>query len=474
MSRPDAPTLLAAATSLCLTACGSDSSPAGPATVVETIGDTTVVRTLSGSVWGGDARLVPEVSIGELDGPDEYLFGAVASLAVDDDRNVYVLDGQAHHVRAFDADGAHLATLGGKGEGPGEFAFPEAIAVLPDGRLLVRDPGNMRVQVFDLDAGETDEWAYNSGNLYNLGSPLYTDARGRTFLTIMDPSRDLMSWARVVIVLGPGGEHQDTLPEPTADYERVVVTAEGASAIVTSPVPYTPRFHWAVHFSGHFLTGVSSDYRVHLARDDGVLRIERAYEPVRVSEAERTHRRESAEREIRDEVPGWTWDGPRIPDRKPVFTELLAGRDGRIWVRLATEGRRIRNEDHDPEDPSAQPVTWRESTRYDVFEADGTYLGAVLAPDEFSTQPAPVFDGDHVWAVATDELGVERVVRYRIVVGGGVGGGFPEQGTFVWSAGTSRGSMSRSPPDMGSSTRARPRPPSFSIPSLFFLPTRSR
>lgn len=431
MSRPHAPTLLAAATALGLCACGSDYSPSGPATVVETIGDTTVVRTLSGSVWGADARLVPEVSIGELDGLDKYLFGAVASLAVDDDRNVYVLDRQAHHVRVFDADGAHLATLGGKGEGPGEFAFPEAIAVLPDGRLLVRDPGNMRVQVFHLDAGETEEWAYNSGNLYHPGAPLHTDARGRTFLTIMDPSRDLMSWVRLVIVLGPGGERLDTLPEPTADFDRVVMTAQGASAIVTSPVPFTPRFFWSVHSSGHFLTGVSSDYRVHLARDDGVLRIERAYEPVRVSEAERTHRRESTEREIGVEVPGWTWDGPRIPDRKPVFTELLAGRDGRIWVMLSTEGRRIQNADHDPEDPLSDPVTWSESTRYDVFEPEGTYLGAVLAPDEFSTHPAPVFDGDHVWAVTTDELGVERVVRYRIVVGGGVGGGVPAQGTFV-------------------------------------------
>ena len=51
-------------------ACGTDSSPpgAGPDTVVETIGDTTVVRTLSGSVWGAEATLVPEITIGRLDG----------------------------------------------------------------------------------------------------------------------------------------------------------------------------------------------------------------------------------------------------------------------------------------------------------------------------------------------------------------------------------------------------------------------
>ena len=55
-----------------------------------------------GKRLGAEARLVPEVSIGELDGPDEYLFGRIGSLAVDNDRNVYVFDAQAHHVRVFE------------------------------------------------------------------------------------------------------------------------------------------------------------------------------------------------------------------------------------------------------------------------------------------------------------------------------------------------------------------------------------
>ncbi len=399
----------------------SDAVPAGPSVAVETIGDTTIVRTLSGSVWGTEARLVPEVSIGDLEGPDEYLFGRIGSLAVDEARNVYVFDTQSQQVRVFDAAGAYVETLGRDGQGPGEFARAETIAVLPDGRVLVRDPGNMRVQVFDRAAGRTEEWEYNSGNSYRQGAPLYTDVLGRTFLVTSDGSRD-----DIIIILGVDGAHLDTLPGPTMDYERFVVSAEhtterGTSS-VASVVPFTPRFFWAVHSSGQFLTGLSSDYRIDLARDDGVLRIERAYDPVPVSDAERAYRRESTVRMIRFTAPDWTWDGPAIPEHKPVFTELLSGRGGRIWVRLLTEGQRVENEDHDPENPFSEAVTWRESTRYDVFEADGTYLGAVVPPDDFSTSPDPVFAGDHVWAVARDELGVERVIRYRIEVGVGGGG----------------------------------------------------
>lgn len=143
-----------------LAACGTDSGPSGvgPRTVVERIGDTTVVRTLAGSVWGAEAALVPEVSIGALDGPEEYLFGSIWSIAVDGDRNVYVFDEQAHDIRVYDATGAYVETLGGRGEGPGEFSRAEAMALLPDRRLVVRDPGNQRVQVFGPGPGELDEW----------------------------------------------------------------------------------------------------------------------------------------------------------------------------------------------------------------------------------------------------------------------------------------------------------------------------
>ena len=64
-------------------------------------------------------------------------------------------------------------------------------------------------------------------------------------------------------------------------------------------------------------------------------------------------------------------------------------------------------------------MTWEEEVRYDIFEPDGSYLGDVAAPDGFSTFPAPVFRGEQVWAVTEDEQGVERVVRYRIRIGGG-------------------------------------------------------
>ena len=408
--------LLAAAA--LLTACGTDADPSGstPETVVETIGDTTVVRTVSGSVWGAEATLVPEVTIGQLDGPEEYLFGSIRSIAVADDGTIYILDIQAQHVRVFDSLGVYLETLGRRGEGPGEFAEAEAIALLPDGRLAVRDPENQRVTVFGPGPGEMAEWRY-TGSIQTL-SPLYTDTRGRTWLLAGDLDR-VDALVMEIILLGPDGTHLDTIPTPSSDYEVPVVRAEASGLRMTYGVPFAPRFHWTVHPSGHFLTGLSSDYRIELVRDDGVLRIERSLDAVPASEAERAYQRDVTVGRIRWSLPDWEWDGPAIPEHKPFFRGLLAGRDGRIWVQLSTEGRSVDNAFHDPDRPGSFPVTWEEETRYDVFEPDGTYLGVVLAPDGFSSFPAPVFRGDQVWAVTEDEQGLERVVRYRIRVGDG-------------------------------------------------------
>ena len=405
-----------------LAACGTDtgSSAAGPEVVVDTIGDTTVVRTMSGSVWAPRRPWSPKSPSASWTGPEEYLFGSIWSIAVDDDRGVYVFDGQAQHIRVFDSAGGYVQTLGRRGEGPGEFGSAEAIAFLPDGRLVVRDPRNMRVQVFDPGTRDSDQWRYDPGNM-GSDEPLHTDARGRTFVLAQDRSRP--GFVKQFIVMGPDGMPFDTLPQPSSDQRQPRLTGEytsgGARISHSASVPFTPEFLWTVHPNGHFLTGVSAEYRVDLPSDDGVLRVERASDPVAVSDAEREYEREGLTRSMRARIPDWSWNGPPIPDHKPFFKTLVAGRDGRIWVMLSTEGQPVEHENYDPDNPSFEAVTWREPIRYDVFEPDGTYLGVVAAPDDFVTRPEPIFNGDHVWAVTEDELGVERVVRYRIVMGGG-------------------------------------------------------
>src|SRR5687768_13160226 len=81
---PMRPSHLAAALAAALALAACDRAGAGDATaswqtVVDTIGDTVVVRTVGASDSAATLRLVPELRIGELEGADEYTFGSVGA-----------------------------------------------------------------------------------------------------------------------------------------------------------------------------------------------------------------------------------------------------------------------------------------------------------------------------------------------------------------------------------------------------------
>jgi DNA-binding beta-propeller fold protein YncE len=86
-------------------------------------------------------------------------FNRPTNLAVAPSGDLYVTDGYGNaRVHQFAADGRLVRSWGRPGGGPGEFRIPHGIAVLPDGRILVADRENDRIQVFDPDGRYLSEW----------------------------------------------------------------------------------------------------------------------------------------------------------------------------------------------------------------------------------------------------------------------------------------------------------------------------
>ena len=53
-----------------------------------------------------------------------------------------------HRVQVFELSGKFVTKFGKHGRGPGEFNNPTSIAVLSDGRIVVADWLNSRIQIF--------------------------------------------------------------------------------------------------------------------------------------------------------------------------------------------------------------------------------------------------------------------------------------------------------------------------------------
>ena len=71
------------------------------------------------------------------------------AVGVDDrDGRMYVVDYMRHTISAYDKDGKYLFEFGGLGWGAGWFQYPKDITVDSDGRILVADTFNNRIQVF--------------------------------------------------------------------------------------------------------------------------------------------------------------------------------------------------------------------------------------------------------------------------------------------------------------------------------------
>ena len=66
----------------------------------------------------------PTLTIGrdDIDGP--FLFGTILGVALDNNRNIYVLDGSDHSIRIFSPTGDFIGSAGRPGRGPGDLRDP--------------------------------------------------------------------------------------------------------------------------------------------------------------------------------------------------------------------------------------------------------------------------------------------------------------------------------------------------------------
>jgi hypothetical protein len=383
----------------------------------DTIGDTVVVRTISGSVWGEPREMVEDLSIGVLDGPEELMFGSIQELAVDEEGGIYAFDSHVPVLRYFDAAGDYVRTLGREGGGPGEYGdFTGGMAIRRDGRIVLADFRNARLNLYEPDGRLAAHWPLQGG--FFPREDLVVDTANHTYVPILDetmPSNEPMKVG--YLHLDPDGNAVDTMDIPSLPNEPPLASMESAFAqqmVMTVRGFMDPAKQHALSPLGYMVVGVNDDYSFEVRwRDGRTVRIERVYQPVAYTPEERAEWESLFDWFRENDYPV---ELGSVPSRKLPYAGFRVGQRGRIWVRRHVEARRDGLVQQPPEGSNQPPnVSSVEPEVYDVFEPDGTYLGEVHVP--WRTSPL-VIRGDTAWGVRRGEFDEQYIVRLVIAPAG--------------------------------------------------------
>jgi len=417
---------------LTLAACGG-SKPSGAGTqpwqgTAVTEGDVTTVRTESGSVWQGTAKLVEELSIGEEIGEEPYMLGRISAVSATDDR-IYALDAQVPIVRAYDQEGVHLFDIGRGGQGPGEFEQPTFMALDRLGNVFVLGQGE--IEIFSPDGEHLDTWGLEGISAFSWFNTANIGLDGTAYVpVILDrEGMSLGAW-KVGYAEFREGLEAATRPLPEFDYEAPVVEMVSRTEEyirVSSIFPaFVPRRAWAISSRGSIIAGSGDDYRFEVHHADGsVLVIENTWDPVPVENAEGAWHRDLLRADVADAQETSGWDPESMPpSHKPAFEQLVPDENGRIWVIRPGPGIRLPdcNENAIEADEFRDEPCWFDSVLLDVFDEQGRYLGAVEMPEEFYgmthrfIRSRPFIRDDIMIVTVEDESGTIQVKRFRIVL----------------------------------------------------------
>jgi len=400
---------------LALVGCEGASGWSG--TVTDSAG-IAIVQNPAEGVWGrrGQPELERTLDIGTATGDSNTEFGQIAAVDVDDQGRLYLLDAQAQHVKVFGPDGGFLRQVGGPGSGPGELGQGvTALMVGPGDTLLVPDLMQQRIVRFapngeaagavalPMQSGLALRWEklpdgrlLQQSRAMNMGGAVPTGPSG-------DP----------LIVRDPSGAIIDTLMTLPAGQSFQMQGGEMQMRIFAAePV-------WTVMSDGGVAYAMNSDYSINVYSPAGELQriVRLPVERRPVTEADRKAMLDLIEKAMRQQMADagappemlermmqQVLGSIQFAEQYPAFANIMGGPDGSLWVqhgRTADEFELSTN--FDPQEIGAP--------RWDVFDADGRYLGLIEFPERFTPLR---FKGNAIYGIERDELDVQHVVRLEL------------------------------------------------------------
>ena len=391
-----------------LPACGDsgDGSTAGTAGTLD--GPDVIVNAVTEELF----------TVGSVTGDDWDIFGNVGSVHFDAESDLHILDNQSDRIFVVGPDGSLLRTVGGSGEGPGEFNGVTRIFVARDGsytvfgngdrRIDLLGPGGSFVRRINLDPATTGmiltEAVFPDGSLL-ISQVVRFDWNDMAAGFVLPEVESRPLW----ILPFPLDGELDTLYHAWELPETEVVSGESSPGeiVLYAGRAFEPPLGLGVLTDGRVALIDSTGYRVKLLGRGGEVTgtIERPITPLAVDEAIREAERER----YRERYPQASSDRPvaqrgvrregaeslTFADEVPVLTGISVDWEDRIWLERA--GFTGAGDDG--------PI--------DVVTPAGDYIGT-LPPDGLRT-PDAFGPGGLMAYIERDDLGVSTVRVVRLI-----------------------------------------------------------
>lgn len=328
----------------------------------------------------------PVLSLGGPNATGPTQFANIQGVRVDRHGNVWVADGQSDEIRIFHADGSFSKTVGGRGQGPGEFMSVRLLGTFRGDSVAVWDDAQGRLTVLD-----------SVGNVARVvtahGSE---DAAPNAFRVFADGT----VLARIRRVLQAGALEPETILPDTAVYARVDyadtrIRPEGGAPAPKwlwtghsqIPIPFTVNPGFDVS-GDEVQTTSGTAFRIRVFRDGHLVEsygLDRGPAPVTAADRKAyadmfAHGDELSPRAreylavLRD---------PHVPTYLPAYRRLVVAADGDVWVERYEYGS------------------------FDVYGADRAFLGRVEVPVQLTEVV-----GSRLVGVWRDAMNVEYVRIY--------------------------------------------------------------
>lgn len=338
-----------------------------------------------------DLPLVEDLRVSET---EDVYFGTITNVDATSEGRMVVADRRANNIKVLRPDGTLLDTLGGPGEGPGEFQQLATVQVARGDSIFAYDVGRSQLTVFGpaspYDVSRIITLPGDEGFVVRLFAferqfvGAYGGGIGRPDEGVQESPP--FTWQS----FDEEGNPADTVLQTPSGTMAIASTEQGFRA---RTLPFGRTTQMTTGPDGRLYSGWTDSLhiRAHSLEGSSSIAASIATEPVPVTDADRDSVLSDVSSGMRSVI------APALPDTKPAFTELVLAADGRLWVRRPHEG------------PNADAAMWW------VLDPDEQTIREARLPTDVEIS---VVQNGRVYGTTTTDVGAPAVVRYRINHGG--------------------------------------------------------